>query len=156
MPEITIWSLGYLKGPNGICHNWIEIVMYFIWNNKIFPNAPQNKKSQISKSWLALSDTKLLNINQNLYCHRKGKQRKLGSKDICAELHLTLWDPINYSLPGSSVHGILYTRKLEWVAISFSRESSPPRDWTWAACIAGGFFTIRAVRDYIFQLYLMI
>ena len=35
-------------------------------------------------------DIKLLNINQNLYCHRKGKQRKLGSKDICAELHLTL------------------------------------------------------------------
>ena len=34
------------------------------------------------------------------------------------------------SLPGSSVHGIFQARKLEWVAISFSRGSSPPQDWT--------------------------
>ena len=37
---------------------------------------------------------------------------------------LTLFDPRDYSLPGSSVHGILQTRILEWVAISFSRGSS--------------------------------
>ena len=41
-----------------------------------------------------------------------------------------LWDPMDCSLPGSSVHGILQTRILEWVAISSSRGSSPPRDWT--------------------------
>ena len=38
---------------------------------------------------------------------------------------------MDFSPPGSSVHGILQTRVLEWVAISFSRESSQPRDWTW-------------------------
>ena len=43
---------------------------------------------------------------------------------------------------GSSVHGILQARILEWVAISFSRGSSPPRDGTWVCCIAGGPFTI--------------
>ena len=43
-----------------------------------------------------------------------------------------------YSLPGSSVLGILQARILEWVAISFSRESSPPRDRTGASCTAGG------------------
>ena len=37
---------------------------------------------------------------------------------------------MDYSPPGSSVHGILQTRILEWVAISFSRGSSQPRDWT--------------------------
>ena len=37
---------------------------------------------------------------------------------------LTLYDPIDYSLPGSSVHGISHTRILEWVAISASRGSS--------------------------------
>ena len=45
------------------------------------------------------------------------------------------------SLPGSSVRGISQARTLEWVAISFSRGSSRPRDWTCGSCRAGGFFT---------------
>ena len=45
-----------------------------------------------------------------------------------AQLCLTLCDPMDCSLPGSSVHGILQARILEWVAISFSRGSSRPRD----------------------------
>ena len=52
-----------------------------------------------------------------------------------------------YSPPGSSVHEILQTRILEWVAISFSRGSSQPRDWTGVACITGRLFTIRATRE---------
>ena len=40
----------------------------------------------------------------------------------------TLCDPAHCSLPGSSVHGILQARTLEWVAISFSKGSSQPRD----------------------------
>ena len=51
----------------------------------------------------------------------------------------SLW-PMDCSLPGSSVHGIFQARILEWVAISFSRGSSQPRDRTWVSCIAGGFF----------------
>ena len=47
-------------------------------------------------------------------------------------------------LPGSSAHGILHSRILEWVAISFCRGSFQPRDWTWASCIAGCLLTIRA------------
>ena len=46
------------------------------------------------------------------------------------------------SPPGSSVHGILQARLLEWVAISSSRGSSQPRDQTQASQIAGGFFTV--------------
>ena len=42
----------------------------------------------------------------------------------------TLWDPVDCSPPGSSVHGISQARILEWVASSFSRRSSWPRDWT--------------------------
>ena len=59
----------------------------------------------------------------------------------------TLWDPMDYSLPGSSVHGILQARVLEWVAISFSRRSSRPRDWTQVSCIAGRCFTVWATRE---------
>ena len=46
-----------------------------------------------------------------------------------------------YSLPGSSVHGILQARILEWVAFPFSRRSSQARDQTQVSPIAGGFFT---------------
>ena len=53
----------------------------------------------------------------------------------------------HWSLPGSSVHGILQTRILEWVAIPFSRESSWPRDWTLVSCIAGGFFNISVTKQ---------
>ena len=48
----------------------------------------------------------------------------------------TLCDPIDYSLPGSSVHGIFQARILKWVAISFSRGSSHPRDQTCISCIS--------------------
>ena len=60
---------------------------------------------------------------------------------------LTLCEPMDCSLPGSSVHGICQARILEWVAISFSRGSSRPRDQTWVFCIAGRFFTIWATRE---------
>ena len=51
------------------------------------------------------------------------------------------------SPPGSSVYGIFQARILEWIAISFSRVSSRPRDWTWVSCTAGRFFTIWAMRE---------
>ena len=54
----------------------------------------------------------------------------------------TLCNPMDCSPPGSSVHGILQARILEWVAISFSRGSSQPRDWTLVAWIAGRYFTV--------------
>ena len=56
-------------------------------------------------------------------------------------------DPMDYSLPGSSVQRILQARILEWVAIPFSRGSSQSRDWTQVFCIAGRFFTILDTRE---------
>ena len=47
----------------------------------------------------------------------------------------TLWDPMDCSIPGSSVHEIFQARILEWVATSFSRISSPFRDRTRVSCI---------------------
>ena len=57
---------------------------------------------------------------------------------VCAkplQLCPTLCNPMDYSPPGSSVHGILQARILEWVAISFSRGSSWPRNWTHVSCL---------------------
>ena len=59
----------------------------------------------------------------------------------------TLCDPMDYSLSDSSVHGIFQASVLEWVAISFSRGSSQPRDQTWVSRIAGRRFTIWATRE---------
>ena len=59
----------------------------------------------------------------------------------------TLCEPMNCSLPGSSVHGILQARTLEWVAIPFSRWSSQPKDQTRVSCIIGRFFYIWAIRE---------
>ena len=75
-------------------------------------------------------------------------------KNCCSvpKLYLTLWDPMDCSFPGSSVHGNLQASILEWVAISSSRGSSQLRDQTWVPCIAGGFFTIWAMRQYPFNI----
>ena len=57
-----------------------------------------------------------------------------GEAEVCecsvTQSCLTLWDPVGCSPPVSSVHGILQPSILEWVSISYSRGSSPPRDQT--------------------------
>ena len=77
---------------------------------------------------------------QERFRWRWGKQ---GNRSECQ----TLCDPVGYNLPGSSIHGILQVRVLEWVAISFSRESSRPKDRTRVSCIAGRHFTIWDTRE---------
>ena len=88
----------------------------------------------------------------------QGKQRLLSSSFInpiltirkeseVAQLCPTLCDPMDCSLPGSSIHGILQVRVLEWIAVSFSRRSSQPRDRTWVSCIAGRRFTVWATGE---------
>ena len=68
-------------------------------------------------------------------------------KVLIAQLCLTLCNHVDYSPPGSSVHGILQARILEWVAILFSRGCFWPEDRTWVSCIAGRFFTIWVTRE---------
>ena len=66
---------------------------------------------------------------------------------LVTQLCPTLCNPTDHSLPGSSVHGILQARILEWVAIPFSRGSSWPRDQTWVSRIAGRFFTVLKISN---------
>ena len=70
--------------------------------------------------------------------HRKNSVRgKVIDMCVCQVLHLclALCDPVDCSPPGSSVHGILQARLLEWVAKPFSRGSSRPRDRTHISCL---------------------
>ena len=64
-----------------------------------------------------------------------------------AQLCQTLCDSMDCSLPVSSIHGIFQARTLEWVAISFSRRSFQPRDWTQISRIVGRRFTVWATRE---------
>ena len=61
---------------------------------------------------------------------------------ICVYVSLTLCDPMDCTPPGSSVHGILQARILEWVVMPSSRGSSWRRDGTRISCIAGRFSTV--------------
>ena len=76
-----------------------------------------------------------------------GRKKESGVTQSC----LTLWDPMDCSLPGSSVHGIFQTRVLEWAAISFSRGFSQPRDRTWVSRIVDRHFTVWATREVLYH-----
>ena len=69
------------------------------------------------------------------------------SESVVVKSGPTLCDPMDCSLPGSSVQGIFQARILEWVAISFSRGSSQPRDRTQVSHIASRCFIILATRE---------
>ena len=71
----------------------------------------------------------------------------LVEKVLVAQLCSTLCNPMDCSPPGSSVHGFLQARILEWVAIPFSKGSSWPRDRTQVSCIAGRLLTVWAPRE---------
>ena len=67
-------------------------------------------------------------------------------KPLVAQSCPALCNPMDCSLPHSSVHGILQARILEWVAIHFSKGSSWPRDRTQVSHTAVSFFTVWAIR----------
>ena len=97
--------------------------------------------SQFCYPKLSLDTGSILNfgeidVSRFQYESEKVKVKSLSRGRLC--------DPMDCSLPRSSVHGLFQARVLEWVALSFSRRSSRPRDWTWVSCIVGRCFTIWA------------
>ena len=77
----------------------------------------------------------------------RGKKKSSNTCCCClvTKSHLTLC--LQWSPPGSSVHGISQTRILEWVAISFSRGSSQLRDWTHISCTGRQILYHLAIRE---------
>ena len=76
------------------------------------------------------SPTSLLSDQCSIPRLNSGALKRCVCVCVYTQSCLTLCDPVDCSPPGSSVHGILQARILEWVAISSSRGSSWPRDWT--------------------------
>ena len=93
--------------------------------------------------------TKVHIVKATFFFSSHVQMRELPYKEgsLVPKSNLTLSDPVDCSLPGSSVHGISHAGILESVDSSFSRRSSWPRDWTKVSCTAGGFFTNWAVRE---------
>ena len=88
----------------------------------------------------------LQNTEYSSLCYTVGPWCLSTLNMLVAQSSPTLRDP-DCTLPGSSVHRILQSRIVEWLAISYSRGSSWPRDQTQVSCIAGRFFTIWAIRE---------
>ena len=84
---------------------------------------------------LSLQSSPCTAIDLPISCHVQGFFRLILLACWVVLSCLTLCDPMDYSPPGSSVHGISQARKLEWVAISTSKGSYRPRDRTGVSCI---------------------
>ena len=123
------------ENPNRYQNLWssnpVDIMVQY--NEYSHPSVLRVLHSLIQLNGSSLVETvnvKSTDIESGLYCV------------LVAQWCPTLCNPRDYSQLGSSVHGILQARILQWVAMPFSRGSSWPRDWTWVSCIAGGLFTI--------------
>ena len=102
---------------------------------------PYGKSSQVCP--LSLTHT-----HTHTHAHTRTHMHTEVKWSEVAQLCPTLCDPMDCGLPGSSFHGIFQARILEWVAISFSRGSSRPRDWTRVShIIVSRRFTIWATRE---------
>ena len=101
----------------------------FSWSNVYLETLP------LSLSLLYIKNTSL-NTKINGHCEVLPvvKVKSLSCVLLC--------DPMDCSLPGSSIHGIFQARVLEWIAVSFSRGCSRPRDRTWVSHIADRCFTV--------------
>ena len=126
-----------IKG-NRYTHIYSVIHMLIIYSFSVLLHGNTRMKEIQQRSPLWGGETEGSNM------HDKGFFEKYSYCVLVTQLCPTLCDALNCSPPGSSVHGILQARILEWVAIPFSRGSSWPRDQTWVPCTAGRFFTIWA------------
>ena len=100
----------------------------------------------VAKSQTQLRDWKTkTKLEDSLICFA-------GKKSEVTQSCPTVCDTMDCSLPGSSIHGILQARILEWVAMSFSRGSSWTRDQTQVSCNAGRHFTLWATREALLEI----
>ena len=84
-----------------------------------------------------------------------GTSKCLKSESEVAQSCPTVCNPMDYSPPGSSIHGIFKARMLEWVAISFSKGSSWPRDRSQVSRIVADALLYRSSHQQLFRICLI-
>ena len=119
-----------------VFNHWItrEVPILYFLNSSFLLLLIQERNQQVSGGINAVKQ------KSGVWLNITWKKVKASVIQSCP----TLYDPMDCSPPGSSVHGILQARILEWIAIPFSRGSSHPRDQTLISCITARFFTIWA------------
>ena len=138
-----------VHGVARVGHNWatsFSLFTFMHWRRKWQPTPVfLPGESQGREAWwaavygVAQSRTRLKRHSSSSSSTHMKKVKVLVAQLLC--------NPLDCVPPGSSVHGILQARILQWVAIPFSRGSSLLRDWTQVSCIAGKFFTIWSTRQ---------
>ena len=133
-----------------------------IWCQTLSPSPASDHIAEDAPDWCGAEAKWKLSVLQHWNCSSPAKSGKeyikavychpayltyIRSESEVAQSCPTLFDPTDCSLPGSSLHGILQARVLEWVAISFSRGSSRHRDWTLVSRIPGRRFNLWATRE---------
>ena len=130
-----------------------QMLLYAEWlsNNRMRMTRDLFKKIRGTKGTFyakmgSIKDRNGLDLTEAEILRRSFKNIQKSESEV-AQLCLTLCDPVDYSPPGSSVHGVLQARILEWVAISFSKGYSRHKDRSWVSSadsftISGRFFTI--------------
>ena len=92
---------------------------------------PQRRQpTRLSRPWDSPGKNTGMGRHFLLHCMKVKRESEV------AQSCLTLCDPMDCSLPGSTIHGIFQARVLEWAAISFSRGSSQHRDQIHVSCTA--------------------
>ena len=143
-----LWACAFQWRGNTGCY----LFMYHSWCYKIswwlFPLAYTLFLKNLVLHWESLSSScSAFRVRLCLCLNDELKVIPVKSEVKVSQSCPTLCDLMDYSLPASSVSGILQTSILEWVIVLFSRGSSQPRDWTQVSCIAGRLFTIWATKE---------
>ena len=124
---------GYISQALNKVGEYICRIISFTWNYKKGKTMGREITLVVSKGWGIWRGTDCKEA-------RWGKRRLLSLMEVkvlLAQSCLTLCNAMDCSPPGCSIHGTFQTRILEWVAISFSRVSSQPRDQTQVSHIVG-------------------
>ena len=133
--SVTLWAVARRSPPS------MGFSRQEYWSGSLCPppgDLPDSEIKPASPAWQV----------DSLPLSRQGSPLQAtpnGEISVCmsvAQSCLTLCDPTDGSPPGSSVHGILQARILEWVVVPFARGSCQPRDRTLVSCTAGRFFAV--------------
>ena len=144
----TIYNSQQVKIAQMSINGWINKQMVISQTMEHYPAKKQNEVQ------IHATDTTWI-FFKNIMSSERSQTQKITHcmlSCVCAQLCLTVCDPMDCSLPGFSDCGISWARipkweAILWIAILFSRGSSWCRDGTQVSCLAGRFFTIWATRE---------
>ena len=133
MPSRRAWGSDYLHQDSS-CASWVFWIRAFLWRVKC-DLAGRNS------SWTSAGASIPGSVPSPSGAPYSVSLFRMCESEV-AQSCPTLCDPVDCNQLGSFVHGILQARILEWIATSFSRGSSRPRDRTQVSCIGGRRFNL--------------